>query len=81
MHFVSLALRRPEVFSRGLLPCCPTVFQGIIHGDLKPLNAVRVRDKWKLIDLDAAAHLSGGFVGLKSSTAVRLRIRCRSDTD
>ena len=29
--------------------------KGLIHGDVKPLNAVRVGKKWKLIDLDAAA--------------------------
>ena len=51
--------------------------QGVIHADLKPLNAVRVRDKssnlykWKLIDLDGAAELAGGVVGLKSSTGAR----------
>lgn len=48
-----------------------------MHGDLKPLNAVRVKgaeegsDKWLLIDLDAAAEAGKGFMGLKSSTAVR----------
>ena len=63
--------------------------QGLIHADLKPLNAVRVKSiaggggagdradaqgeegKWLLIDLDAASTIGKGFVGLKSSTAVR----------
>lgn len=58
--------------------------QGVIHADLKPLNVVRVKqkqqgsagpssggdDKWLLIDLDAAAAIGAGYVGLKSSTAV-----------
>ena len=29
--------------------------KGIVHGDFKPLNAVRVNGHWKLIDLDASA--------------------------
>ena len=43
--------------------------RGVLHGDLKPLNVVRVGHQWKLIDLDAASQLGSGFVGLKSSTA------------
>lgn len=51
--------------------------KGVVHGDLKPLNIVRVKapgtgeDRWLLIDLDAASEVDKGFVGLKSSTAVR----------
>lgn len=56
--------------------------QGFIHGDVKPLNVVRVKSaeghgggsadsEWLIIDLDAAAALGSGYVGLKSSTAVR----------
>ena len=33
---------------------------GFIHGDLKPLNIMRVAAKMKLIDLDSACeHLTG----------------------
>ena len=42
--------------------------KGIIHGDLKPRNIVRVGTHYKLIDLDAAACI-GERCGLKSSTA------------
>ena len=46
--------------------------RGCSAGDLKPLNAVRVAAKggelWKLIDLDAAARIGVGHLGLKSST-------------
>lgn len=40
---------------------------GRIHGDFKPLNAVRMRDgrTWKLIDLDACVSI-GSLVGSKS---------------
>lgn len=44
--------------------------QGIVHADVKPLNAIRVGGRWKIIDLDAAAPVESGFLGLKSSTAV-----------
>ena len=40
---------------------------GIIHGDVKPRNAVRIDDFWKLIDLDGGAAI-GHPVGLKQST-------------
>ena len=49
--------------------------RGLIHGDLKPLNAVRCGRAWKLIDLDAATPVDSsdpgrsGFVGMKCSTA------------
>ena len=39
---------------------------------MKPLNAVRVAakdgERWKLIDLDAAARIGVGHLGMKSST-------------
>ncbi len=43
---------------------------GRIHGDFKPLNAVRMKDgrTWKLIDLDASVNLNDK-VGSKVSTA------------
>lgn len=55
------------------------IWQGMIHGDLKPHNIVRVKeaagkgtpDRWLLIDLDASAFLGTGNCGLKCSTAVR----------
>ena len=31
--------------------------KGVLHGDLKPLNVMRVAGKWKLIDFDAAVPL------------------------
>ena len=45
--------------------------RGIIHGDVKPKNAVRLNDRIKLIDLDAALTV-GGFFGEKFSSG-RLR--------
>lgn len=41
---------------------------GIIHGDVKPLNVMRVGERWKLIDLDAAVPL-GQPAGAKFSSA------------
>ena len=41
----------------------------LIHGDIKPLNFLRTNGQWQLIDLDAVANLSSGFVGLKYSSA------------
>ena len=51
--------------------------RGLLHGDVKPLNIVRVGTKWKLIDLDAACRMNTDkdkdtdtcSVGFKSSTA------------
>ena len=43
--------------------------RGLLHGDVKPLNIVRVGTAWKLIDLDAACRINIDSVGLKSSTA------------
>ena len=43
---------------------------GVVHGDVKARNVLRVSDgTYKLIDLDAAAPV-GGYVGAKLSTAV-----------
>ena len=36
---------------------------------MKTLNVVRIDDKWKLIDSDAACRIGEDFVGLKSSSA------------
>jgi hypothetical protein len=33
---------------------------GLVHGDVKPLNIVRVDEQWRLIDLDAACTLASG---------------------
>ncbi len=40
----------------------------IIHGDIKPLNLMRVRGEWKLIDKDAACAFGSAW-GDKSSAA------------
>lgn len=64
--------------------------QGLVHGDLKPLNCLRVRPRapevvggampgqtgWLLIDLDAAAEAQRGYAGLKFSTAVSTLEMC-----
>ena len=44
--------------------------KGFIHGDLKPLNIMRVAAKMKLIDLDSACECITGltFAGLKYSS-------------
>ena len=44
--------------------------KGFIHGDLKPLNIMRVAAKMKLIDLDSACECTSGstFAGLKYSS-------------
>ena len=43
---------------------------GILHGDVKPRNVVRIDGKWILIDLDASCPLSKeGRAGLKYSEA------------
>jgi serine/threonine protein kinase/uncharacterized small protein (DUF1192 family) len=41
---------------------------GLVHGDVKPRNIVRVDSHYKLIDMDAAVHV-GEPAGLKLSTA------------
>jgi serine/threonine protein kinase len=42
--------------------------RGIVHGDCKPLNFLRVGELWKLIDFDAAVRV-GEPMGGKCSTA------------
>jgi serine/threonine protein kinase/Leucine-rich repeat (LRR) protein len=42
---------------------------GWIHGDLKPLNVMRIHGSLMLIDLDAAAHIGTGYSGAKYSSA------------
>jgi serine/threonine protein kinase len=42
--------------------------QGFIHGDIKPLNLVRIDGAWKLIDLDASVPI-GSRALMKYSTA------------
>ena len=42
---------------------------GIMHGDVKSKNIMRIGHKIKLIDLDASALLDGGFAGAKFSSA------------
>ena len=41
--------------------------KGLVHGDIKPRNIVRVVDQWKLIDMDAAASI-GDPIGRKYSS-------------
>ena len=56
---------------RGLGGCLRHIHeQGLVHGDYKPLNAVRMTpsssaDSWRLIDFDCAAPF-GEPLGLKS---------------
>ena len=40
-----------------------------LHGDVKPLNLVRVRGRWKLIGLDATARIAYNNTGFKCSSA------------
>jgi hypothetical protein len=42
---------------------------GVIHGDIKPLNIMRVGNTIKLIDLDAAAVINEGYSCAKYSSA------------
>jgi len=41
---------------------------GLIHGDLKPLNAVRYDGRWRLIDLDCACDVGEPFGAKQPST-------------
>jgi serine/threonine protein kinase len=43
---------------------------GIIHGDLKMMNVVRVKGKMRLIDLDASAVMNQDSFGMKFSSGV-----------
>lgn len=43
--------------------------KGYIHGDMKPLNIVRLENKYKLIDFDASAEIGIGCSGYKYSSA------------
>ena len=43
--------------------------KGFLHGDIKPLNIVRIDSAWKLIDLDASCRIGKDFVGMKYSSA------------
>ena len=42
--------------------------RGLIHGDIKPRNVVRVRSSYRIIDLDAAARYPFEAAGSKTST-------------
>jgi serine/threonine protein kinase len=42
---------------------------GLIHGDLNPMNIVRVGKRWKLIDMDNAARIGEDAIGDKLSSA------------
>jgi serine/threonine protein kinase len=70
---------------------------GIVHGDIKPLNLVRLGERWKLIDLDAACHMATGqksaakyssaylppemFVEVEVGGEKTLRVRSAQDRD
>lgn len=43
--------------------------KGFIHGDIKPLNIMRIDNKYKLIDFDAGAPIGIGYSGSKFSSA------------
>jgi serine/threonine protein kinase len=43
---------------------------GVIHGDVKPLNIMRVGDRMKLIDLDASVRLAEEYSGAKYSSGL-----------
>ena len=42
----------------------------LIHGDIKLLNIVRMKNTIKIIDMDAVAKLGGGYLGVKFSSGV-----------
>ena len=42
---------------------------GVLHGDIKPLNVMRTKGEYALIDLDAACTIGRDAVGFKSSSA------------
>ena len=41
----------------------------VVHGDIKPLNAMRCEDRFLLIDLDASSVVGEGFAASKVSSA------------
>lgn len=43
--------------------------KGFIHGDIKPLNIMRIDNRYKLIDFDAGAPIGVGYSGSKFSSA------------
>lgn len=42
---------------------------GLIHGDVKPQNVVKIGDNWVFIDLDSSAVIGSGFAGCKLHSA------------
>ncbi|KAF0696831.1 Aste57867_12432 [Aphanomyces stellatus] len=44
--------------------------RGVVHGDLKKLNVLRVQNQLKLIDFDAAVPVGGGILGSKVSSGI-----------
>eukprot|EP01031_Cornospumella_fuschlensis_P024191 gene24191-29260_t len=72
-----------KIYAKDIAKCmCHLHEQGLVHADLKLLNAVRLQRKILLIDLDAAVAIppsdadhdveefKGGFVGSKFSSGV-----------
>ena len=43
--------------------------RGLIHGDVKPQNILRVGTEWVLIDLDSSARIGSGYAGIKTRSA------------
>ena len=72
---------------RSLAGCLAHVHaQGLLHGDFKPLNAMRcgTSHRWKLIDFDAATPLGeevappaapSAIVTLSTALAMTLRLK------
>ena len=69
-----LVKERPDVnATRALMQQVGTALKhlhdnGVMHGDLKMLNVVRVGERLQLIDLDAAATIDEGHAGAKFSS-------------
>ena len=56
---------------RNIVLCVQEMhFKGLLHGDLKPLNLVRINGVWKLIDLDAAVLIGENALSKYSSAYV-----------
>jgi serine/threonine protein kinase/ankyrin repeat protein len=61
-----------NVFSK-IVECVEHLhIKGVLHGDLKPLNIVKMNDNrydWRIIDLDASCRIDIDDIGFKSSSA------------
>ena len=69
-RFAGKDMEEVKYIFRRLIFCVRELHDnGILHGDIKPLNICRGNDGWKLIDLDAVSKIGVDFVGDKCSTA------------